>query len=46
MASVDKALWDILELYEDDFAKYAEPREMTRIRLLRHSLQAQFKKES
>ena len=41
MASVDKALQDILDLYELDFVKYADPREITRIRLLWHSLPAQ-----
>lgn len=46
MASVDKALQDILDLYELDFAKYAEPREITRIRLLWHSLPAQLAKEN
>ena len=45
-ASVDKALQDILDLYELDFAKYAEPREITRIRLLWHSLPAQLAKEN
>ena len=46
MASVDKALQDILDLYELDFAKYAESREITRIRLLWHSLPAQLAKEN
>ena len=46
MASVDKALQDILDLYELDFAKYAKPREITRIRLLWHSLPAQLAKEN
>lgn len=46
MASVDKVLQDILDLYELDFAKYAEPREMTRIRMLWHSLPAQLAKEN
>lgn len=46
MASVDKALQDILDLYELDFAKYADPREITRIRLLWHSLPAQLAKEN
>ena len=46
MAGVDKALQDILDLYELDFAKYAEPREITRIRLLWHSLPAQLAKEN
>ena len=46
MSSVDKVLQDILDLYELDFAKYAEPREITRIRLLWHSLPAQLAKEN
>jgi len=46
MASVDKALQDILDLYELDFAKYADPREITRISLLWHSLPAQLAKEN
>ena len=46
MASVDKVLQDILDLYELDFAKYADPREITRIRLLWHSLPAQLAKEN
>mgnify|MGYP003498488061 FL=1 len=46
MASVDKALQDILDLYELDFAKYADPREITRISLLWHSLSAQLAKEN
>ncbi|MDD6494721.1 MAG: ATP-binding protein [Bacteroidales bacterium] len=46
MSSVDKVLQDILDLYELDFAKYADPREITRIRLLWHSLPAQLAKEN
>lgn len=46
MASVDKTLQDILDLYELDFAKYADPREITRIRLLWHSLPSQLAKEN
>ena len=46
MASVDKVLQDILDLYELDFAKYAETREIARIRLLWHSLPAQLAKEN
>lgn len=46
MASVDHVLQDILDLYELDFAKYADPSEVTRIRLLWHSLPAQLAKEN
>ena len=46
MASVDKALQNILDLYELDFAKYAESCEITRIHLLWHSLPAQLAKEN
>lgn len=46
MAQVDKVLRDILDLYEIDFSKYAEPQEITRIRLLWHSLPAQLAKEN
>ena len=46
MARVDNALQDILDLYELDFAKYAHPREITRIRMLWHSLPTQLAKEN
>ena len=46
MVTVDKALQDILDLYELDFSKYADPREITRIRMLWHSLPAQLAKEN
>lgn len=46
MSNVDHALQDILDLYELDFAKYADPREITRIQLLWHSLPAQLAKEN
>ena len=37
---------DILDLYELDFAKYAEPREIPRIHAIWHSLPAQLSKEN
>ena len=37
MQSVDNVLQGILDLYELDFAKYAEPREIPRIRAIWHS---------
>ncbi len=46
MAAVDTALQDILEMYELDFAKYAEPREIPRIRAIWHSLPSQLSKEN
>ncbi len=46
MESVDAILQDILDLYELDFAKYAEPREIPRIHALWHSLPSQLAKES
>ena len=45
-ADVDARLQDILDLYELDFAKYAEPREIPRIRAIWHSLPAQLSKEN
>ncbi len=44
--AVDTILQDILDLYELDFAKYAEPREIPRIRAIWHSLPAQLAKEN
>lgn len=46
IAEVDAVLQDILDLYELDFAKYAEPREIPRIHALWHSLPAQLAKEN
>ena len=46
MAAVDEALQGILDLYELDFAKYADPVEIPRIRSVWHSLPAQLSKEN
>lgn len=46
MAAVDSKLQDILELYELDFAKYADPKEIPRIQALWHSLPSQLAKEN
>lgn len=46
MAQVDKVLQDILDLYELDFAKYAEPREIPRIHAIWNSLPSQLAKEN
>lgn len=46
MSAVDETLQDILELYELDFAKYADPVEIPRIRAIWHSLPAQLSKEN
>lgn len=46
MAAVESALQGILDLYEMDFAKYAEPREIPRIKALWHSLPSQLSKEN
>lgn len=46
ISEVDTRLKDILDLYELDFAKYAEPREIPRIRAIWHSLPAQLAKEN
>lgn len=46
MEAVDNVLQDILDLYELDFAKYAEPREIPRIRAIWHSLPSQLAKEN
>ena len=43
---VESVLQDILDLYELDFAKYAEPREIPRIHAIWHSLPAQLSKEN
>lgn len=43
---IDSTLQDILDLYELDFAKYAAPQEIPRIRALWHSLPAQLAKEN
>lgn len=46
MAQLEATLQDILDLYELDFAKYAEPRDIPRIHALWHSLPAQLAKEN
>lgn len=46
MEEVDKILQNILEMYELDFAKYAEPREIPRIHAIWHSLPSQLAKEN
>ena len=46
MDAVDKVLQDILDLYDIDFSKYAEPREIPRIRAVWHSLPSQLAKEN
>ena len=43
---VEETLQDILDLYELDFAKYAEPRDIPRIHAVWHSLPAQLSKEN
>ena len=43
---VEATLQSILELYELDFSKYAEPREIPRIHAIWHSLPAQLSKEN
>ncbi|MDE5773320.1 MAG: ATP-binding protein [Muribaculaceae bacterium] len=45
MAEVERKLQDILDLYELDFAKYADPKEIPRISAIWHSLPAQLAKE-
>lgn len=45
-AEVEARLQDIIDLYELDFAKYAEPREIPRIRAIWRSLPAQLAKEN
>ena len=46
IAEVESTLQGILDLYELDFAKYAEPREIPRIHAIWHSLPAQLSKEN
>ena len=46
MGAVESILQDILDLYELDFVKYAESREIPRIRAIWHSLPAQLSKEN
>ena len=46
VGAVESVLQDILDLYELDFAKYAEAREIPRIHAIWHSLPAQLSKEN
>ena len=46
VGEVEAKLQDILDLYELDFAKYAEPREIPRINAIWHSLPAQLSREN
>lgn len=46
MQTVDSTLQNILDLYELDFAKYAEPRDIPRILAIWHSLPSQLSKEN
>ena len=46
IGEVELILQDILDLYELDFAKYAEPREIPRIHAIWHSLPTQLSKEN
>lgn len=46
LGGVEATLQSILDLYELDFAKYAEPREIPRIHAIWHSLPAQLSKEN
>lgn len=46
VSEVEKTLQGILDLYELDFAKYAESREIPRIHAIWHSLPAQLSKEN
>lgn len=46
IGEVESALQDILDLYELDFSKYAEPREIPRIHAIWHSLPTQLSKEN
>ena len=46
MGQVDKVLQDILDMYELDFAKYAEPSMIPRIHALWNSLPSQLAKEN
>lgn len=46
VSEVEAVLQSILDLYELDFAKYADPREIPRIHAVWHSLPAQLSKEN
>ena len=46
IGEVESVLQGILDLYELDFSKYAEPREIPRIHAIWHSLPAQLSKEN
>lgn len=46
LQAIDSILQNILDLYELDFAKYAEPREIPRIHAIWHSLPSQLSKEN
>ena len=46
MGIVEDTLQDILDLYELDFSKYADPREIPRIHAIWHSLPSQLSKEN
>lgn len=46
LRAVEDTLQDILDLYELDFSKYAEPRDIPRIHAVWHSLPAQLSKEN
>ena len=46
IGEIETTLQGILDLYELDFAKYAEPREIPRIHAIWHSLPAQLSKEN
>ena len=46
IGAVESTLQDILDLYEMDFAKYAEARDIPRIHALWHSLPSQLSKEN
>lgn len=46
ISTVENILQNILDLYELDFSKYAEPREIPRIHAIWHSLPAQLSKEN
>lgn len=46
MTAVDKILQDILDMYELDFAKCAEPKNIPRIHSIWHSLPSQLAKEN
>ncbi len=46
IGAVEQTLQDILDLYELDFSKYAEPRDIARIHALWHSLPSQLAREN